>query len=99
MSLPLLPQGSLQMSVATQGPNLKGSLPVGVEAVQKIYPLVLIGGNQSLRAGIIYERDQDLFNNSEELTIAMAWQEKDVCDLFSFYETWSLAGMTMKERG
>ena len=50
MSLPLLPQGSLQMSVATQGPNLKGSLPVGVEAnesVQKIleYPLRLIGGN------------------------------------------------------
>ena len=36
MSLPLLPQGSLQMSVATQGPNLKGSLPVGVESVQKI---------------------------------------------------------------
>ena len=74
MSLPLLPQGSLQMSVATQGPNLKGSVPVGVESVQKIpeYPPRLIGGMSSLRAGITYERDQELFNNSEELTIAMA---------------------------
>ena len=74
MSLPLLPQGSLQMSVATQGPNLKGSLPVGVESVQKIpeYPPMLIGGKSSLRGGITYQRDQELFNNSEELTIAMA---------------------------
>ena len=77
MSLPPLPQGSLQMSVATQGPNLKGSVPVGVEAnesVQNIpeYLPMLIGGKSSLRGGFSYERDQELFNNSEELTIAMA---------------------------
>ena len=102
MSLPLLPQGSLQMSVATQGPNLKGSVPVGVEAVQNIteYPPMLIGGKWCLRRGITYQRDQELFNNSEELTIAIAWQEIDVCDLFSFYETWTLGGMLgPEERG